>query len=74
MNDIPLSPVTGSSLIAADGWSPDSKTLRVQFHNGKKYDFHGLSPETKTAYEGAPSKGQYLKRSIEPNIKGTETA
>lgn len=72
MLTITLTPVTGSSLIAADGWSADHTTLAVQFHTGKTYEYRGLSPATRQAYEQAESKGKYLKRQIEPNIRGVE--
>ena len=65
-----LQPVTGSSLIAADHWNPDTQTLTVKYHSGSTYEFRGLDPATVNAYKSAASKGQYLKRSIEPNIKG----
>lgn len=75
MNDtIELTPVTGSSLIAADGWDSHKATLRVRYHNGHVYDFNGLSFATHEAYESAPSKGSYLKRQIEPNIRGVKVA
>lgn len=70
MTTITLSPVAGSSLIAADGWDEQKTTLAVKYHNGQVYEFRGLSPQTHDAYEAASSKGQYLKRSIEPNVRG----
>ncbi len=70
MTQIELTPVTGSSLILADGWSQDKTTLVVKFHNGLVYQFANLSPAIHTAYEGAESKGKFLKRTIEPMIKG----
>jgi hypothetical protein len=74
MNTITLTPVAGSSLIAADGWSEDKTTLRVRYHNNQEYDFNGLSFATHAAYEAAPSKGSYLKRQIEPNIRGVKVS
>ncbi len=69
-NAIELHPVSGSSLIAEDGWDQGKTTLRVKYHNGQVYEFRGLSPATLDAYEIADSKGKFLKRVIEPNIKG----
>ena len=69
-----LQPVTGSSLIAADHWNPDTQTLTVKYHSGSTYDFRGLSPETFEAYDRAESKGKYLKQFIEKNIKGVKIA
>ncbi len=62
--------VNGSSLIAADGWNEAGDVLTVKYHNNSIYEFHAISPDMRKAYEAAASKGQYLKRSIEPNIKG----
>lgn len=67
---IALTPVSNSSLIAADGWNETHTTLAVRYHNGYVYEFRGLSPAIHAAYEKAPSKGSYLKRFIEVSIKG----
>jgi KTSC domain len=67
---IELKPVSGSALIAKDGWSDDETVLRVEFKNGKQYEFRGLSPAMRDQYENAASKGVFLKRTIEVNIKG----
>ena len=73
MTTIALSPVSGSSLIAADGWDDQQTVLAVQFHGtGKTYEYRGLDPATHDAYEAAESKGKYLKRFIEPNVRGTQ--
>lgn len=72
MTTIALTPVSGSSLIAADGWDADNSTLCVEFNGGKRYEYRGLSPDVRAAYEAAESKGKYLKWKIEPAIKGVE--
>lgn len=72
MSTITLTPVAGSSLIAADGWNDDETTLAVKYHNGRLFEFRGLSPAIHSAYETAESKGKYLKRSIETIVKGVE--
>ncbi len=68
--NIELTPVEGSSLIRADGWNEDDTVLIVKYHNGKTYRFSGLSAAVRKAYEAADSKGKYLRRSIEPLVKG----
>lgn len=65
---ITLKPVTGSSLIAEDGWSEDATTLHIKFHNGDTYAYNGLSPAVQCGYEGAPSKGQYFHKNIKGKI------
>lgn len=71
MNDtIELTPVTGSSLIAADGWDFHKTTLAIQFHGGKTYKYSGLSPDTYRGYESAESKGKYFSKHIKPNVQG----
>lgn len=71
MTTIKLSPVSGSSLIAEDGWNFDYTTLAVKFHGtGKVYEYRGLSPASHDAYESATSKGKYLKGFIEKFVKG----
>lgn len=70
MTQIALTPVPGSSLIAADGWDASETTLAVQYMNGQVYEFRGLSPQIHAAYEASDSKGKFLKRNIEPTIKG----
>ena len=70
MPNIQLTPVTGSSLIAADGWDESRTTLVIQFHGGKAYQYSGLSPQTHAAYEAAPSKGKYFSQHIKPNVSG----
>ena len=72
MNTATLTPVSGSSLLAKDGWSDDSTVLTVQYHNGTVYEFRGLSPATRKAYEAAPSKGKYLKQFVETSIQGVK--
>ena len=65
---IELTPVHGSALIAADGWSRDGSILRIQFQGGKTYTYTGLTPEVRKAYESAPSKGKYFSQHIKTNI------
>ncbi len=71
MPTIQLTPVTGSSLIAADGWSEDRTQLVIEFQGGKKYQYNGLSPQIHRDYEAAQSKGKYFSQNIKPNVTGT---
>lgn len=55
-----LNPIEGSSNIEAAGYDADAKVMRVQFKGGKKYDYHGITPEMNQAFLDAPSKGHYV--------------
>lgn len=48
-----------SSSIALIGYEADSLTLRVVFHDGKTYDYHGVPPLIANQFLNAPSKGRY---------------
>lgn len=74
MTTIPLTPVSGSSLISHDGWNDTKTILAVRFHSSpsKDYEYRGLSPAVYEAYQSAPSKGKYLKGTLEKSgIRGT---
>ena len=71
---IPLTPVTGSSMIAADGWDAQTQTLAVRFVNGATYEYRGLSPAVYEAYSSAESKGSYLKKFVEKNVTGVKVS
>lgn len=49
-----------SSSIKAVGHDPISSTLRVQFHNGGVYEYHGVTAEQHKALLGADSIGRHF--------------
>lgn len=55
---------TESSNIAAIGYQPASRQLRVQFKSGGLYQYSGVPQRTHKAFDGAPSKGKYFARNI----------
>lgn len=55
-----MKPVEGSKNLAAAGYDPEQKILRVEFNGGNKYDYHGVTEELHTAFWDAPSQGSYL--------------
>ena len=58
MPDIPLQPVMNpSKMIAAAGYDPDSRTLRIQFHAGRVYDYHDVDPGEYDAFSTSASHG-----------------
>lgn len=40
-----MTPVSGSSNVAAVGHDPDTQTMRVQYLSGASYDWQGVSAE-----------------------------
>lgn len=63
---IPLRPVTNSKSgnIKSAGYYGD--VLRVEFKDGKKYDYHGVTPEIYKAFSESPSASSYLHTVIKP--------
>lgn len=53
-----------SSSIALIGYEADSLTLRVVFHDGKTYDYHGVPQEISNQFLYSPSKGQFYIKFI----------
>lgn len=64
--DIPLEPVTGSSMITAFGYHVEEQTLRLQFKGGKEYDYYPVTLEQVKAMKVAESMGQYVNKEIKP--------
>lgn len=58
-----LQPVDSSN-IRAIGHDPTTNTLRVQFKNGKSYDYAGVPPSAHAALMASDSKGQHLHKHI----------
>ena len=70
MTQVKLKHVSGSSMIARDGYDEATQALAVEFHNGQVYEYRGVDPGTFRSYDSAESKGKYLHRHIKPNISG----
>lgn len=60
---ITMRPVSSSNLLSA-GYDTAQKVLRVEFDDGAKYDYHGVTPDIYRAFLDAPSQGKYLHRII----------
>ncbi len=52
-------PVASTS-IASVGYDEASRTLEVEFKNGKVYQYYEVSAALYKQFMGAPSKGQFL--------------
>lgn len=59
-----LTPVKGSSAIQAQGYDPETGTLTVQLHNGKRYAYSDVSLEKYAAFTGAASMGSFWNSKI----------
>lgn len=67
-----LTPVKGSSAIKAQAYDPETRTLRVQTHAGKVYEYDSVPMERYAAFTGAASMGHYWNSRIKPNHEGKE--
>lgn len=57
-------PVTSSNL-AAVGYDQESFLLKVQFNNGRIYEYYSVSKEVHEGLMNAPSKGTYFYERIQ---------
>lgn len=63
-----LSPISSSN-IAAIGHDPQTSELTVEFKNGGRYVYHGISADQHAALIKAPSIGSHLHKHIKPRAK-----
>jgi hypothetical protein len=56
-----------SSNIQDAGFDAATGTLEITFRSGKRYRYHGVSPERFSEFMAAPSKGSFFAREIKPN-------
>jgi len=61
-----------SSVIASIGYSPSDKTLEVQFHNGRVYQYKGVPPDEHAALMAAESIGRYFNENIRDRYAAKE--
>jgi len=59
-------PVKSSDLSHVE-YDRDAGTLRVWFHSGGTYEYHGVPESTHDGLMGAASKGKYFHRHIKHN-------
>lgn len=69
-----LTPIKGSSVLAAQGYDPATGTLRVQLRSGKIYEYSDVSVDRYAAFTGAMSPGTYWNSRIKANHVGREIA
>lgn len=59
-----------SSNIASVGYDADAQLLEVQFTNGNRYQYAGVTPEQHDALVTAPSVGSHFARHILKSFAG----
>lgn len=71
---VDMKPVDSSN-VAAVGYEPDSNVLHVQFKNGGRYSYEGVSPAHHEDLIGAKSVGSHFYNHIQgkfPHAKAPE--
>ena len=71
MPHIPLEPLKSSNVSAA-GYDPATLTLRVQFDNGRVYDYNDVEPVLAGFFFASPSHGETLNKRIKPDCPAHE--
>ena len=61
-------PIEKSSQVAAYGFEPVQHVLRVQYRNGKAYDYQNVSADDFAALEKSESLGKHLNAHIKPHF------
>ena len=72
-----VSPDNESSNIKFIKWDEEvepnlKKVLTVEFQNGKKYEYYGVTKETFKEFKSAPSAGRYLNEHIKDKYEHTK--
>jgi hypothetical protein len=68
MNSINMQPVKSSN-IKAIGYDEESKTLQIQFKNGRAYQYKDVPLDTFEAFQHADSVGKYYFARIQKNYE-----
>ena len=68
---VDMKPVDSSN-VAAVGYEPDSNVLHVQFKNGGRYRYQGVSPAHHEDLIGAKSVGSHFYNHIAGKFSGAK--
>jgi hypothetical protein len=68
MQKLAMTPVNSSS-IAATGYSPERRILRVRFVGGGTYDYFPVPAGIFEQFLEAPSKGQFVNWQVKPRFR-----
>lgn len=66
-----MKPITSSALKAV-GYDPAKRTMRVELHNGRVYDYSDVGAEKHAAMMGNASPGTYWNAKIKGVHTGTQ--
>lgn len=61
--------IDNSSNVAAIGHEPSVNLLRVQYRDGRTYDFEDVSPDKYASLVAAPSKGRWLAANVKNGME-----
>jgi hypothetical protein len=61
-----------SKNIAKVGYDGSEAKLRLQFHNGKTYEYYPVPQDVFQGLMNSHSKGKYAHQNIYPHYKGTQ--
>lgn len=61
-----------SSNIASIGYDASSKTLEVEFNNGRTYEYYNVPASEYSALMSASSHGKYFSANIKDNYRASE--
>lgn len=53
-----------STMIAAAGYDPDTRTMEIEFRSGRSYTFEGVPPHVYENLLAAESPGRYFNQAI----------
>ena len=65
--NIEMIPVVSSQLAAA-GYDPEKKQLRIEFNNGSVYEYSQVEPDIYEQLVNAPSVGQFFNANVKWNF------
>lgn len=60
--------------IRSVAWDPATRSLEVEFEQGRVYRYAEVSYETWAGFMRAESKGSYLRKNIAPHHRAEEVA
>jgi len=57
-------PITGSSSISGAGYDPDTESMEIVFHNGRRYTYPDVPVHVYEGLMAADSPGSYFNSEI----------
>lgn len=72
MSALPTMTPLESSMLKGMHYAPETRTLTVQFSNGKSYAYSDVTAERAAALEGSASPGRYFNDQVKGLHSGLE--